>query len=193
MTKEFEVDTRCLVRAVLKKSWILALAALVCAGAVLLGGIALTGERYMSQVTFCVNTGGENVNNQTLTAARDLTDSCGVLLHTRSCLEAVSAAADTDVTADMLTGEALNGTEFFRVTARAEDPEKAERIAEAAAQVLPELAAEYLAGAGLKLVDPAGAAVRVEANYVNLAGLGILLGLLLSATVVTVLEIRKMQ
>ena len=91
MTKEFEVDTRCLVRAVLKKSWILALAALVCAGAVLLGGIALTGERYMSQVTFCVNTGGENVNNQTLTAARDLTDSCGVRItllldYSRPCL-----------------------------------------------------------------------------------------------------------
>lgn len=191
--KEFEVDTRRLVRAMIKKSWLIGLVAILCAGAVLLGGIALTGEAYTAQVLFCVDTGAENVTNQTLTAARDLADSCGVLLQTQSCLHLVSLKADADVTANMLTGAAVNETEFFRVTVRAEDPETAEAIAVAVAEVLPELAGEYLSGAQLKLVDPAGAAVREVLNYVNLAATGFLLGLLLSATAVTVLEIRKMK
>lgn len=193
MTKEFEVDTHRLVRAVMKKAWIICLAAFVCAGAVLLGGALLTKPAYTAQVTFCVDTGAGNVTNQTLTAARELADSCGVLLQTQSCLRRVSLKADAPVTAGMLTGEAVNETEFFRVTAHGDTPEAAEKIAAAVEAVLPELAAEYLAVAELLVVDPAGNATKETVNYVNLAVTGILLGILLSGTAVTVVEIRKMR
>lgn len=193
MTNEFEIDTRRLLKGVLKKSWLIGLTALLCAGAVLLCGVALTGETYTAEVTFCVDTGAEQVTNQTLIAARELADSCGVLLQTRSFLDAVAQRSSETVDGAMLTGSAVNETEFFRVSVRADSAEAAGEIAAAVEEVLPELAKEYLSGARLKVVDPAGAAHRAKVDYVNLLASGALLGILLSGIPVTVAELRKLR
>lgn len=188
---EFEIDTRRLLQGVLKKSWLIGLVALVCAGAVLLGGVLLTDETYRAQVTFCVDTGAEHPTSQSISAARDLADSCGVLLHSQSCLKAVSDTAKTEVTAGMLTGSAVDGTEFFRVTVRADSAERAQEIVAAVEQILPQLAQEYLSGAQLKVVDPAGAAARQTPAYFSLAATGFLLGLVVSTAVVALVEIKR--
>ena len=54
-------------------------------------------------------------------------------------------------------------------------------------------AKEYLSGARLKVVDPAGAAHRAKVDYVNLLTAGALLGILLSGIPVTVAELRKLR
>ncbi len=189
--KEFEVDTHRLIRAVLKRAWLIALVALVCAGAVLLGSLWLIPDVYRAQVLFCVDTGAETPTNITVSAARDLADSCAVLLHSRSCLNAVSNMADTAVDCTMLYGEAVDETEFFRVTVRAEASETAEAIAKAVETVLPGLAEDYLSGGSLKLVDGAGRAEQEVPPYAGLALCGFGLGALLSAGAVTVITITK--
>ncbi len=191
--KELEVDTHRLIRAVLKKSWIIALIGLLCAGAVVLGSILLIPNTYCAEVLFCVDTGAENPTNITVSAARDLTDSCGVLLHSRSCLDAVSDMAGTAVGSTMLLGEAVNETEFFKVTVRADTPEKAEQIAKGAEKVLPDLAKAYLSGGTLKLVDSAGKAQKEQPEYVGLALCGFGLGILVSGAFVCSCAIKKEQ
>ncbi len=182
--KDFEVNTRHLLGTIWKDARLIALIALGCGIAVLLGSLLVPGGDYTSEAIFCVDTGAKNPTSQSVTAARELTRSCAVLLYTQSCLEGVSDLAEAPVTPKNLTGEAIGETEFFRVTARADSPDGAVKIAAAVEAVLPDLAEKYLSGGKLLVVDSPDTAKRAYPNYLGLGACGFLLGGLIATAAV---------
>ena len=158
--EKMELETAALLRALLRcRKWI-ALGAVLGAGLVLLVTVLFVGPVYQSDVTLRVTNRVQAdgiITPEDVSASRDLVESCAVIVHTRAFLKEVAAAAGMDSTARelgrMVAAEAVNGTEFLRVTVTSGSPEEAARIAEAIGGLLPGKAAQILAGAGAELVD----------------------------------------
>ena len=172
---EFAVDTKKLVKNLLRRWWILALAAVLGGAVALLGTAVLVSPTYEADILFRVSGTGE------LGEDRDLVDSCVVLLDSRACLEGVSDR-DYAQLRKMITAEAVNGTEFLRVTVSTEDPREAAELAAAVGAALPALAAEVMPEVSLTVVDgpvvPDAPACPGWGNSLLIGGaLGLLLGL----------------
>lgn len=199
--KEWELDTGRLLRNVLKKAWVIGLAAVLCGLAVLLGSLCLEEDVYCSNVVFYVDSNGSDeqkgITPSELDAARELVDSCLVILKTGTCMDAVAETAGVELPAGalegMIRGSAVGETEFFRVEICAAEPETAKRLAEAVAQVLPEQTAQILQGVGIQVVDGATQPQKRTADHAGNTAIALLLGALLGVTAVTLWQAAVMR
>ncbi len=197
--EKMELETQALVRALLKGWKWIALGAVLGAGLVLLLTALFVGPVYRSDVVFRVTNraqADEVITPEDVSASRDLVESCAVIVHTRTFLKEAAALAGVDTTArameKMVTAEAVNETEFLRVTVTSGSPEEAARIAEVIGTLLSERAPVILEGAGATLVDTAVFSAEEQGpGYMSSAAVGLLLGLLVSCGTVVVLEIWK--
>lgn len=131
-----------------------------------------------------------SVSSGDITASRSLVKSCITILKTGETLDAVINCADVDIThtrmKEMITAEAVDNTEFFRVTVTGPDPMEAERIAEAIAHVLPGRISCVMDGTSAKIVDsPQIPTAASSPNYRETVAAGFLAGLLIAAGCVT--------
>lgn len=161
-------------------------------GAVLvLGATMLLGKTtYQASVMFYVNntaSTGENaksISNGDLTTSRGLVDSYIAILNTGETLQQILEESGAKCTAEELAvkmkTETVKDTELFRVVITGFDAGEAEKIAEAAARVLPERISQIITGASAKVADRA-AVESCPPDYGNCALLGFLMGLMLAA------------
>jgi capsular polysaccharide biosynthesis protein len=88
---------------------------------------------------------------------------------------------------DMIDAEAVSNTAAFNVTVTSTSPTEAELIANTIAKVLPDRISEIVDGASVRIVDYAIVpAHRAGPSYVMNTVIGLLVGALLAAIVVTV-------
>lgn len=197
--EKMELEMAALVRALLGSWKQIALSALLGGVLLLLVTVLFIKPEYRSDVVFRVTNrvqAGEMITPEDVSASRNLVESCAVIVETRAFRKAVAEQAGVDMTTrelgKLLDTEAVNGTEFLRVTVTCKSPEEAARIAEAIGQCLPEQAAGILEGGAAALVDEAVfSAESCAPGYVSNTVIGLLLGLLLSCAAVVVLELVK--
>lgn len=158
---EMEIDLPRIARAVWRRLWLLMLAGMVGA-AVAAGGVRLlTTPQYTSDVLLYItgSEGGASISSSGLAAARELVDSCRVLLYTRETLDEVIVLAELDGTYEQLraqiTLEAVDDTELFSVSVCGSDPQQTLRIARAIGEVLPRRVDAVLEGVTLRIADSA--------------------------------------
>lgn len=188
-----EIETRRLLDRLLRKLWIAALGAAAGAGVFLLGTVLLITPRYQSSAMFYVNNSavsGDSISTGDITAAKSLVDSYIVVLNTRESLQAFLEESGADRTCPelkrMIRAEAVNSTEFFRVTVTSPDAEEAEQIASAIARVLPERISGIIQGTSVKIAEAAvPEAAPVTPSYALNALIGMLLGAALSVGGIT--------
>lgn len=197
---EKEIDVLKLMKAVFRKFWVIAAAAVGGAVLAILITLFFITPQYQSSVMFYVNNNsvslGEtaaSITSADISASRGLVDSFLVILKARETLTDVIDYAGVDLPytelSEMLTAEAVNDTEFFRVVATSPDPQEAEKIANAVAYILPKRISSIIEGTSAKIVDSAVLATRPSApNYVSNSILGFLLGFA-AATGVIVLRV----
>lgn len=196
-----EIDILQLVSAVLKKWWVVAVAA-VLAGVLTFGFTYLyIKPKYKTSALFYVNNtsisaaGGKiTFNAGDLTAAKSLVDTYSVILSSRLCLEEVIEAGGYEYTYDeleeMISASAVNKTEIFSVTVTALSPEEACSIANTVARILPGKIATVMDGASVKVVDYAVVPTkRSSPSYKNNTIMGILIGAVVAAAAVALAEI----
>lgn len=189
---ETEIDLKKLFRGLLKKAWLIGLASVVCALAVLAGTILFVTPKYESSAMFYVNNnsvalgeGAASISSADISASRGLVKSYIVILNSRESLDGVIEHADVDCTYEelkkMITAEVVDSTEFFRVVVTSSDPEEAERIADAISYILPNRIAGIIEGTSAKLVDFAMAGTKPDSpNYVKNTVIGFAIGLIVS-------------
>ena len=139
-----EVDLITLLRALWRRSWVIALAT-VAAGAVCFAWAQfLIAPTYEASALLYVNNtqdASKPISNSELSAAQSLVDTYVVILNSRTTLDQVRAAARVTYTdrelQKMIQAQAVNSTEVFEVTVTSEDPQEAQKIANTIAQVLP--------------------------------------------------------
>ena len=169
-----DVDIGRLLGAVLRRAWLVVITAVICAAVAFAGTKWLVTPQYEAAVMMYVNNANVSLRHMvtyftgdSLRIARYLVDTYIVVLRSRTTLEEVIAQAgiDADVETirdhiiieinETMTAESVDETEIFKVVVRRDNPEEAERIANAIAVVLPRRIAEIMDKTSAKMVDAA--------------------------------------
>ena len=189
--EEIEIDLSRLFAAVVKRAWLIAAVAVLCAVVTLAGTIFLIAPKYQSSAMIYVNNSSLSIGDVSvggittgdISASKSLVKTYIVILNTRETLNDVIDYADVDLTYSELKGmikaEAVDSTEVFRVTVTSKDPEEATKIASAIAYILPRRIANIIQGTSAVVVDaavmPTGAS---SPNYTKNTMIGFLFGII---------------
>ena len=200
-SEEMDIDIQRLLNALLNKVWLIAIAAVLCAVLSFVGTFLFITPKYQSSAMFYVNNNavslGEtslSISSGDISASRGLVQSYIVILNTRETLKDVIDYAGVDCTYNqlksMITAEAVDSTEIFRVVVTSPDPQEAAKIAGAISYILPKRISSIIEGTSAKVVDAAVAASSPSSpSYVKNTLLGFALGLALSVAWVVLREL----
>ena len=198
---ELEIDLSRLFGAIIKRAWLIGIVAVLCAVLTLAYTVLFVSPKYESAAMFYVNNSGfdmgavDNILSASdLSASRDLVNTYMVILTTRETINDVIDYSGVDRTYGqvkaMISAEAVDETEIFRVVVTCEDPEEAEKIADAIAYILPKRIAGIIDGTSTKVVEsavlPSGPS---SPSYTKNTMLGFVLGLVVMVAVVVVMEL----
>ena len=198
---EIEIDLGRLFRAVMDRAWIVAVIAVLCAVLTFAGTFFLITPKYESSAMFYVNNSNfslgdasVSISSGDLTTSRNLVDSYIVILNTRETLVDVIDYAGASRTykqlKEMISSGAVNETEIFRVTVTSEDPQEAERLANAIAYILPKRIGTIIDGTSAKVVDSAIVSSKPSSpSYTKNTLIGFLLGFVLSVGAIVLNEV----
>ena len=199
--EEIEIDLQRLVKALVKKGWLIGIAAVLGAVIALTATVMFITPKYQASAMFYVNNNslslGEtslSITSADISASKSLVNSYIVILNTRESLMDVIDYAGVDRTynqlKNMVTAESVGSTEIFRVTVTSEDPQEAEKIADAIAYVLPKRIGSIIEGTSAKVVDAAVLPTSSSSpNYTKNTMIGFVLGLALAAAYVVIREL----
>lgn len=195
-----ELDFMRLIRAVCNKAWLVALVSAVSMIIVYLVTFFFVTPKYEASTMFYVNNSPIDFGNASIslsssdiTASKSLVDTYIVILDTWETQKDVIDYAGVDLTCEsfqkMVTSESVNETEVFRVTITSEDPQEAEKLANAVAYILPKRINTLVEGTSAQLVSSARTPSKPSSpNYAINSLIGFLLGLILSVGVIALRE-----
>ena len=194
-TESREIDLLQMASALVKKWWVIAVAT-VLAGIIAFGYTRLgITPKYEATAMFYVNNSSISgkISLPDLNMARDCVASCGVILGTRLTLEEVIREGNFNYTYEqlnkMIDSQAVNGTEIFSVTVTSSEPQEACDIANTIASVLPQKVADAMDGVKVKVIDYAVVPqTKSSPSTSKNTVLGMLIGFVLSAGVIILLE-----
>ena len=194
-----ELGLQQLVSALLKKSWLIVVASILCAALMLGFTYYFVTPKYESSTMFYVNNSTLSLNDVSLSSGdintrKDLVDSYIVILNSRVFLTDVKDYAGVDHSVEslrkMISASSVNSTEIFEVVVTSPDPYEAKRIAHAIEVQLPKRIATIIEGSSAKVVDsPIVAANPSSPSYVSNTIIGFLIGLLVSMAVIALREL----
>lgn len=199
--EEIEIDIKRVIEALFKHIWFIGITTVLATLIAIGYTFWFVTPMYKSSAMFYVNNNdisvgsvSASITSSDIVASKYLVDSYIVILKTRNCLEDVIDYAELDITyndiAGMVSAEAVNETEIFKVTVTNSDPKEAETIANAIAYVLPKKIASIMDGTSAKVVEYAiMASHRSSPSYTKNAVIGMAIGFILSAGFVALREI----
>lgn len=200
-SEEIEIDISRVVHAVLNRAWLVVLVTVLCTAITLACTYYLVTPKYEASAAFYVNNNSLSVGDASLklssgdiSAAKDLVESYIVILDSWPTLDQIIDQADVDLSraelADMMQAQSVNDTEIFKVTVTSADPNEAERIANAVAQVLPMRIGEIIDGTSAKVVETALVpSAPSSPSYPQNTIIGFMLGFVLSVAFIALREI----
>lgn len=198
---EDTIDFQRLLPCILGKSWLIGMIAILCAIVSFLGTFFLVTPKYEATAKFYVNNNAISVGNTSvslssgdLTTSRNLVDSYIVILNTRETLNDVIDYAEVSRTYEqlekMISADAVDNTEIFKVTVTSTNPSEAEKIANAIAYILPKRISTIIEGTSAKVVEAAVIPVKPSSpSYAKNTIIGFLLGFVVMVGIVALREI----
>ncbi len=192
------VDILHIVKALWHRAWIIVLSGILAAAIGFSMASFVIAPKYSSSILLYVNTNTLSVGDSfsitpsQLSAAQSLVKTYIVMLQNRTTLEKVIDRAEVSYTYEelskMITANSVNDTEVMQVTVTSNNPYEAAKIVNAIAEVLPERIDEIIDGSTMAVVDSGAVNLRrVSPNIVIYTLLGLVLGVLLSASVLAIL------
>lgn len=198
---ELEIDVLKLLQSLWRKAWVILLVTILAGSAAFAGTAVFIRPKYRAEALMYVNSsnisvGGTKVSisQSELTAAQTLVDTYIVILNTRTTLEDVIAQTGVSYTyedlKEMITAEAVNGTEVFSIQVVSRSPSEAETLANAIARILPEKIASIVEGSSARIVDYAVVPAKKDSpSLIKSTAISALLGFFLTCGVVVVQEL----
>lgn len=196
----YEVDVFRMIKALWRHAWLVILAALIAGGAgfcyaklVLTPTYKASVLMYVNNSAISVSSSGYTISSGQITAAERLVDTYLVILSTRNTLDQVAQEADVDYSyeklSSMITADSVNGTEIFRITVTASQPEEAKMLANTVAKVLPKAISDVVYGSDVRVVDRAVTpTTRSSPSYTRYTTIGLVAGALLSVLAIMLLD-----
>lgn len=199
--KNIEINLWRYINAIVGKTWMIVLGALLCAIVTFAITYFCITPQYEASAVFYVNNSALSIGNASLSiesgdisASKSLVDTYIVILKDRVTLVDIIDYAGVDIHYSELyksiSAESLNETEVFKVVITASNPEHAERLANAVAYILPKRISNIIDGSSAKIVS--GAIIPVEPsspNYVENTVLGFIIGVILVVGAIIMREV----
>ena len=194
------IDLSQLLRLLFRKSWLIAVSAIVCATVVFLVTFFFVTPQYEADVKVYVNnsslslgSASFSISSSEISAAQSLVNTYVVILNSRSTLDELVSRTDLGYTAEqlgkMISAEAVNETEIFKITVTSSKPEDSAKIANAIALILPAKIADTVEGSSVRIVDYAQTPTKMSSpSYTQNTVFGFVVGLLLSSVVIVCLD-----
>ena len=201
MNEYYTIDIIHIGKMLLSRAWLIVLCGILAGALAFSYATFAINPTYSAAIKLYVNNNSVSIGNMDfsisasqLSAAQALVKTYGEILDSRSTLERVIDKAEVDYTWKQLSGmikyEPSNETEIMRVTVTCTDPYEASRIANTIAEVLPIRIAELIDGASMEVVDAAVPDLqKVAPSITNYTAVGLILGVLASAGVLSVMAI----
>ena len=201
MSEAKTVDLGKIVRLVIKNLWVVALCAVLVASIMFGYVAAFVTPTYQAEVTMYINNSSNKsgyINASDLSVALKLVATYVNIVKSDSVLDQVVDALELDMTAGqvrkMLTAEAMDETEMFRVTITHEDPVMAAKIANTIGEIAPKKITEIIDGSSAKIVDTAKVPTsRSSPNYVTTLILGFIIGAVLAIAAIVVRDFMDVR
>ncbi len=198
-----EIDPLQLIKALVKRIWIVILAVIVCGGAMFWYTSYMVPKQYTAKALLCANNSSIqlgstsfSISSADLTAAKSLVDSYIILMKSRNVLsEVIDIISEQGLDYDyntlkgMISAESVEATEFFEVKVTSTNPENAAIIANTIIKVLPEKIQEKMEGSSVQVVDEAIVPTKKSApNVTRQTAFGMVIGFLISAAGILIAE-----
>ena len=202
MTEKIEIDLKQIFKALIRKSWLIALSAVVLAAVVLMYTVFFVEPMYDAKVTAYVNNGKAGsdgaINSSEYSVALRLVNTYVAILESDNVLEKVIQQENLDVSANdirkMLTASPIDDTEMFEFIIRCADPKLATQIANAIAKVAPDAILEIMKGSSAAIIDYAKVpSSRSSPNYVKNTLIGEIVGVLVAAVIIILREVMNVR
>ena len=197
--KEFiEIDIKRIATSIMQRIWIVVLVGVICAAMLLGYACFFVPPQYAASIKVYVNnTYGSNTpgfSSSQISAAQSLARTYMVILKSRTVMNEVAKITGLPYTYEQLVGMTLSSTvsetEVFETKVTCSNYKHATQIANAIAQVLPEKIAAVVEGSSVRVVDYAVEnSKRVGPSYRNYVLVGMAIGVLLSATIIVILDL----
>ncbi len=197
----YTIDVVQIFKSLWKHIWIIILSAVIAAALGFSVSSFVIKPQYSSSVMLYVNNSSINLGNTSfdisssdITASQNLVKTYGVILDNRTTLERVIEKCEVNYTYKELSGMIesgnKNGTEIMTVKVTSHDPYEAAKIANCIAEILPVRINEIIDGASMEIVDTAIPNLqKVSPSITNYTAIGFVLGILVSAAIITVFAI----
>lgn len=199
---ETTIDILELLRAILKKWWIVVLCALLGAGVMFGYTQFFKKQTYSATLKMYVNSKASisdslsvSITSSDISASTSIVKTYGVILQSQLVLDDVLEKAGLDnkytysQTLKMLSVGSIDGTPVFGVSVTSESPEDAILLANTIAQVFPPQVAEIINGSSAKIVDYATKASPISKRVPTMSLIGFLVGAVAAAAFIVIFDV----
>lgn len=203
MEETIEIDLKELAKNLWKRAWIIVLCVAVLAVSTFVYTKTFVKPLYTAGVTIYVNNNSNRNNTNALSSgdlavALRLVDTYVNIIKSDSVLSEVLEKTGTKMTTDqvrkVLSAEAVEETEMFRVSITTPNPRMSADIANTIADVAPEKIAGIIEGSSAKVIDYAKVpTVRSSPSYTKNAIIGGLVGAVLAVAGIAVHMLLDMR
>lgn len=196
-----EIDLKRIFAALWQRIWLVILVAVMSAVITFVCVYFFVAKQYQSSAMFYVNNSDISVGSASLdissadiNASKDLVESYIVILNTRDTLQNVITRSGVNLTPGqlrkMISAEAVNETEIFKVVVTSTSPTEAYKIAQAIEVCLPERIDGIIDGTTAKPVETAVLNKGISSpDYTKNTIVGFVIGFILTALLVILQEI----
>lgn len=202
MNENVEIDLRELLKALLKRAWLILLCAVIVGAAVFAYTFNFVAPTYQASVTIYVNNNSNkdsaHINSSDLAVALRLVETYVNIIQSNTVLEKVISETGLALSAGqirgMLSAKAVGETEMFRVTITSTNPQMSADIANAIASVAPAEIANIIEGSTAKIIDHAKVPTAPSApNYSTNTLVGGAVGAVLAAVLVIIMHLADVR
>lgn len=199
---ETTIDILEILRAILKRWWIVLLCAIIGAGALFGYTQFFKKQTYSATVKMYVNNKASisdsisvSLSSSDISASTSIVKTYGVILQSQLVIDDVLEKAGLEnkytysQTLKMLSVGSIDGTPVFGVTVTCEDPNDAILLANTIASVFPPQVAEIINGSTAKIVDFATKASPISKRVPTMSLIGFLVGAVVAAVFIVIFDV----
>lgn len=197
--EEEYIDLLQVFRVLWKNAALILLVGTIFAAAAFFYARLFVTPKYQANALFYVNNSTLSLNSAVkistgeLNAASDLVDTYVAIMQSRANMELVIEESGVNYTyeqlREMVDAKSVNSTGLFQVIVTSSNPEEARTLANVIAAILPEKIADIVANSSVEVVDYAVTPhTRVSPSYFKYAAIGLLLGMVLTAGLVLLID-----
>ena len=196
-SEETQIDLLALANTLLKRWWLIVIAAAVLGAIAFAGAKVLITPTYRSWFTAYINSnvyrGDEDrVTNTELTTSRNLTSTFSTIISSRPAVEAAiqQSGVTRNYGSSIVSVSTVNNTEILRVNVTTPNPDDSYKIAQAMESISAEYVSRIVNGTTLMVITPSARSGRIfSPNYTRYTLIGAILGAVIMALILILREL----